>query len=143
MGATITSEALGLPRGLSGKQCLCQCRRFRRCKFYPWVRKIPWRKVRQPMLVFLPGKSHGQRSQVGYSPWSHKESDMTEHSMLIQSYLFCVQLSRSIYRARICFCLINMMNPTNEQSLIRGKYIPPPCLPIPDLRLFCACRKWF
>jgi len=28
--------------------------------------------------VFSPGKSHGQRSLVGYSPWGHKESDMTE-----------------------------------------------------------------
>ena len=27
-----------------------------------------------PALVFLPGKSHGQRSLVGYSPWGHKES---------------------------------------------------------------------
>ena len=30
--------------------------------------------------VFLPGKSHGQRSLVGYSPQSGKESDMTEHT---------------------------------------------------------------
>ena len=28
--------------------------------------------------VFLPGESHGQRSLVGYSPWGHKELDMTE-----------------------------------------------------------------
>ena len=28
--------------------------------------------------VFLPGKSHGQRSLAGYSPWGHKELDMTE-----------------------------------------------------------------
>ena len=28
--------------------------------------------------VFLPGESHGQKSLVGYSPWGHKESDMTE-----------------------------------------------------------------
>jgi len=28
--------------------------------------------------VFLPGKSHGQRSLVGYSPWGHKESNTTE-----------------------------------------------------------------
>ena len=27
--------------------------------------------------VFLPGKSHGQRSLGDYSPWGHKESDMT------------------------------------------------------------------
>ena len=32
----------------------------------------------QPTPVFLPGKSHGQRSLVGYSPWGHQESDTTE-----------------------------------------------------------------
>ena len=31
-----------------------------------------------PILAFLPGKSHGQRSLVGYSPWGRKESDTTE-----------------------------------------------------------------
>ena len=36
--------------------------------FNPWVRKIPWRRKWQPTPVFLPGKSHGQRSLVGYSP---------------------------------------------------------------------------
>ena len=41
-----------------------------------WVGKIPWR--RQPTPVFLPGESHGQKSLVGYSPWSHKEADTTE-----------------------------------------------------------------
>ena len=28
--------------------------------------------------VFLPGESHGQRNLVGYSPWDHKELDLTE-----------------------------------------------------------------
>ena len=37
-------------------------------------RKGKW----QPTSVFLPGKSHGQRSLVGYSPGGSKESDMTE-----------------------------------------------------------------
>ena len=36
------------------------------------------RRKWQPTLVFLPGKSHGQRSLVGYSPRGHKESDTTE-----------------------------------------------------------------
>ena len=44
----------------------------------PWVRKIPWRRKWHPTPVFLPGKSHGQRSLVGYNPWVCKESDMTE-----------------------------------------------------------------
>ena len=33
----------------------------------------PWRRKWQPTPVFLPGKSHGQRSLVGYSLWRHKE----------------------------------------------------------------------
>jgi len=44
----------------------------------PWIRKIPWRRKWQPAPVFLPRKSHGQRSLTGNSPWGHKESDMTE-----------------------------------------------------------------
>ena len=46
-----------------------QCRR---AKFDPWVRKIPWRRNKQPTPVFLPRKYHGQRSLDGYSPWGHK-----------------------------------------------------------------------
>ena len=38
----------------------------------PWVRKIPWKRKWQPTLVFLPGKSHGQRNLVGYRPGGHK-----------------------------------------------------------------------
>ena len=59
----------GLPLGLSGKESACQCRRW---GFNPWVRKISWKRKWQPTLVFLLGKSHGQRSLEGYSPWGHK-----------------------------------------------------------------------
>ena len=45
--------------------------------FDPWVGKIPCRRKWQPTLVFLTGKSHGQRSLGGYSPWGHKELGMT------------------------------------------------------------------
>ena len=61
--------SLGLRRWCSGKEYACQCRRQR---FNPWVRRIPWRRKWQPIPVFLPGKSHGQRIPVGYSPWGHK-----------------------------------------------------------------------
>ena len=37
-----------------------------------------WRREWEPTQVFLPGESQGQRSLVVYSPWGHKESDMTE-----------------------------------------------------------------
>ena len=41
------------------------------------VRKIPWRRGWQPTPVILPGKFHGQRGLVVYSPWGCKELDMT------------------------------------------------------------------
>ena len=50
----------------------------------PGSGESPWRRKWQPTLVFLPGKSDGQRSLAGYSPWGHKESDTTE---LTRGYL--------------------------------------------------------
>ena len=48
----------------------------------PWVGKIPWRRKWQPTPVFLPEKSHGPRSLVGYIPWGRKELDTTEHTCM-------------------------------------------------------------
>ena len=55
-----------------------QCRRYRRCGFNLWVRKMLWRRKWQATTVFFPGESHWQRSLVGYGPWGHKQSDKTE-----------------------------------------------------------------
>ena len=68
-------QSVDFPGGSGGKSICLQCRRL---GFDPWVRKIPWRRKWQPTVVLLPGKSHGQRSLVGYSPWGHKELDQTE-----------------------------------------------------------------
>ena len=68
------SVFFGLPWRLSGKEYACQ---WRRLGFDPWIGRIPWRRKWQPTPVFLPGKSHGQRSLEGYSPWDRKESDKT------------------------------------------------------------------
>ena len=58
------------------QQSICvQCRRP---GFDPWDEKIPWRSKWQSTPVLLPGKSHGRRSLVGYSPWGRKEWDTAE-----------------------------------------------------------------
>ena len=59
----------------SGEESACECKRH---MFNPWVRKIPWNKKWKPIPVFLLGGFHGQRSLAGYSPWGHKELDMTD-----------------------------------------------------------------
>ena len=60
---------MGFPGGASGKEPACRCRRHKRRGFNPWVGKIPWRRAWQPIPVFLPIDSHGQRSLAGYSLW--------------------------------------------------------------------------
>ena len=65
-----------LPRWLNGKEFACNAGDLG--WDHPWVGKIPWRRKWQPTPVFLLGEFHGQRSLVSYSPWGHKESDVTE-----------------------------------------------------------------
>ena len=73
-----TKTEAGFPGGAGDKEPACQHRRHKRCRFDPWVGKIPWRRKWQPTPVVLSGESHGRRSLAGYSPWGHKESDTTE-----------------------------------------------------------------
>ena len=89
----------GFPGDSVVKKSACQCRRH---SFHPWVRKIPWRRKWQTAPVFLPGKSHGQRSLVGYSPWGHKESDTTEK--LNNNIFFMVFIFQLIW----CITLIDL-----------------------------------
>ena len=56
-----------------------------RCGFDSWVGKISWRRKWQLAPVYLPGKFHGRRSLLGYSPWGHRELDMTEQLHFIDS----------------------------------------------------------
>ena len=71
----------GLRQRLSRERIRLQCR---------WVRSLgqedPLEKEWQPTPVFLPEKSHGQRSLAGYSPWDCKEWDMTEQ-LSMQAHL--------------------------------------------------------
>ena len=46
-------------------------------EFDPWVKKMPWRRKWQPTPVFLPGKSHGQKSRPATVHGVAKESDAT------------------------------------------------------------------
>ena len=55
-----------------------QCRRHRRCRLDPWLRKMPWRTAWQSTAVHLSQEFHAHRSLVGYSPWGCKESERTE-----------------------------------------------------------------
>ena len=53
------------PGDASGTEPAWQCRRCERCRFNPWVGKIPWRRERLPTPVFWPGEFHGVYSPCG------------------------------------------------------------------------------
>ena len=53
--------------------------------FNLWVGEIPWRRAWQPTPVFLPRKSHGQRSLAVYSLWGHKgRTGLSEISSVLE-----------------------------------------------------------
>ena len=60
---------MGLPGGAVVKNPLANAGDTRDAGSIPGSGRIPWRRKWQPTPVFLPGKSHRQRSLVGYSPW--------------------------------------------------------------------------
>ena len=61
------------PGGGSGKETVGQCRRQKKSRLNPWVRKIPSRRAWQPTPVFLPG----QRNLAGYSPYNRVPESRT------------------------------------------------------------------
>ena len=88
---SISIYRMGFPGGSDGKVSVCNAGDP---GFIPGLGRS-WRRKWQPTPVLLPGKSHRQRSLVGYSPWGHKESDMTEQ-LHFTHYVFWIQIYMSI-----------------------------------------------
>ena len=103
-----------------------QCRRCRRHRLNPWVGKMPGRRRWQPTPVFLPGESHGQRSLVGYSPWSRKEWDMTEP---------LITHTHSVVEGALQSHLPNLIQSSQRQGGVEGARSP-----LPPAHRSCSVR---
>ena len=55
-------------------------------QLFSWSLPVYWRRKWQPTQVLLPGKFHGWRNLVGYSPWGCKESDTTVNDLTFPLY---------------------------------------------------------
>ena len=104
----------------------------------------------------LPGKSHGQRSLVGYSPWGRKESDTTErlHYSPVLRYSLCLQLfcrfgdmCKEKLAAKDTISLSEISATTNTWSYLRMRkrvcrqVLPTLWLPDPALKLISQERR--
>ena len=69
---------MGLPLCLNGKESACNAGDAGGLGLNPWVRKMPRRREWLPTPIFFLADDYGQMCLVGYSPWSRKESDITE-----------------------------------------------------------------
>ena len=91
---------------------------------HPWVGKIPWRRKWQPTPVFLPGKSHGQRSLADYSPWGRRRArnvletkkensgviDLPLLSLLVAWSIFCFSPSVLHFKLQFkMYCILNYL----------------------------------
>jgi len=71
-----------------------------------------------PLQYYCLENPHGQRSLVGYSPWSCKESDMTEQLSTAQLYINFFQLSRCLIEPLNTFCSIKPAHQSVTQNYI-------------------------
>ena len=91
------------PCGSAGKESTCNAGDS---VLIPGSGRSPtWKRKWQPTPVLLPGKFHGWRSLAGYSPWGHKESDMTGRlhflSLLAAQYCPLPFIGRAIMQSFI------------------------------------------
>ena len=95
-----------------------------------------WRRRWQPTPVLLPGKSHGWRNLVGYSPWGHKELDTTEQ-LHLGTDTFCFSFFPGSSRPAFLFPSHPSLVPTSLPPLLLCPLLPlflaPFLFPLPSL----------
>ena len=121
----------GFSGGTSGKEPACQ---FRRLRFDPWVRKMPWRRKWQPTLVFLPGESM-DRGAWQTTSLGLQRIRVTEW-LSIHTHIYCLQGLEELFTkaelALLCW--------SQEQELGGRRFIQKSCISVPFKEEFSA--KW-
>ena len=85
LSVSMNLPILGLPRWCSGKESSCNAGDAGD-RGLSLDQEDPLEEDLQTTPVCLPRQSHGLKSLAGYSPWGHKESDMTEHARTYSGY---------------------------------------------------------
>ena len=80
--------------------------------FNPWMGKIRWSRKWYPPSVFLPGKSHGERSLADPSPWGRQELVVTSTAQ----HLPLPEIMSNIY-----LLSWSSLIPADINSMMKGK----------------------
>ena len=115
-----------------------------RHRFNLWVEKIPCRRKWQPTPEFLLGKSHGQRSLVGYSPCCCSVAQSCQTLRPHKSQARQASLSITNSRSSLKLTSIESVMPSSHLILCRPLLLLPP-IP-PSIRVFSSdstlCMRW-
>ena len=103
------AQTKGFPGSSNGKDSACNAED----QVQSLVRKIPWRREWLLTPVFLPGKFHGQRSLVGYSPWSSPGQNTGVGSLSLLQQIFPSQ--------ELNWCLLHCRRILYQLSYQAGK----------------------
>ena len=124
---------------LSSKESACQCRR---CRFDPRCGKIPQRRKWQPTPIFLPEKSHRQRSLAGYSPRGYKRvgHDLATEQQCFPEPSFLHFSFLIIDYSLVLFLLLNckLLNARDPLSIPSSPCLTPTCLAVGHLEFDSA-----
>ena len=125
-------KKIGLPWWLSGKEFACNAGDV--C-LIPGSERSPVEGNDNPLqyTVFLPGKSHGQGSPMGYSPWGCKR---VGHNLATKQ--------QQIFRYSVQFSSITQSCPTPSLQPHESQHARPPCSsPTPRVHPdSCALSRW-
>ena len=113
---------MDFPGGTSGKNLL-PIQETQETPVWSLSGEDPLRRKCQPIPVFLPGESQGQRILASYSQWGHKESDMTEviwHARMQNPQTYSVRI-HSLSRYQVIHTYIKVWEACCEVYLIRMK----------------------
>ena len=86
------------------------------------IGKTPWSRKWQPTPVFLPRKSHGQRSLAGYSPCDCKESDMTEQLSMSSSTWSTQHMNETHTHTQTGKCNITFQYGRDHDKIFQSKH---------------------
>ena len=112
------------------------------------VGKSPWRRKWQPTPVFLPGKSHEQRSLAAYSAQDPIESAMTAPKQQQQNVFFrhlkgqpctCLECTHPILEMTALSCLMKTVTPHGHQGITRFMFFPRPLFFPLETQALTAC----
>ena len=99
----------------------------------PGIGKMPWRSAWQPTLVFLPGKSHEQRSLVGYSPWGPKKYNSFDFPQKVWCYCWSSGQTTPKY---LTMAYVTLLSPSPWKQEINLSWER--CIPC----IWRYCQRW-